>query len=231
MFAHKKAKAEEPAVPPLLILNIPNKNEGLCVYRMKGDHKVATVFTAKETELVSRAQQGDRNAFSELVCIHAQGVMNVIYRMCGDARIAEDAAQETFIQAWLHLSSFRPQASLRSWLYRIGVNAATDMLRKQKHIAPEDLEDFQLHDPQLGPEALFSREERATLVQKAILSLPDAGRAVLVLREYEGLSYHEIADALDIPVGTVMSRLNYARKLLKDKLEPSLFLQSEAEYV
>ncbi|HSL43846.1 MAG TPA: sigma-70 family RNA polymerase sigma factor [Anaerolineales bacterium] len=198
---------------------------------MKGDHEVAAVFTARETELVIKAQNGDRNAFSELVRIHAQGVMNVVYRMCGNTQIAEDAAQETFIQAWLHLSSFRPQASLRNWLYRIGVNAATDMLRKQKRIAPEDLEDFQLSDPQLGPEALFSQEERAALVQKAILSLPDASRAVLVLREYEGLSYHEIADALDIPVGTVMSRLNYARKVLKEKLQQTLFLQTEAEYV
>lgn len=198
---------------------------------MKGDHEVATVFTARETELVIRAQNGDRNAFSELVCIHAQGVRNVVYRMCGDAQIAEDAAQETFIQAWLHLSSFRPQASLRNWLYRIGVNAATDMLRKQKRILPDELENLQLSDPQLGPEALFSQEERTIQVQKAILSLPETSRAVLVLREYEGLSYHEISDSLDIPVGTVMSRLNYARKLLKEKLEQSFLLQAEAEYV
>lgn len=198
---------------------------------MKDEHKLVTVITARETELVLRAQNGDRDAFSELVCLHARGVMNVIYRMYGDVQIAEDAAQETFIHAWLHLSSFRPQASLRNWLYRMGINAATDLLRKQKQIAPQDLDDFQLSDPQLGPEALFSQEERAAFVQKAVLSLPDASRAVLVLREYEGLSYHEIAEALDIPVGTVMSRLNYARTLLKDKLAPSLFLQAEAEYV
>jgi RNA polymerase sigma-70 factor (ECF subfamily) len=177
------------------------------------------------------AQNGDRNAFSELVCMHAQGVLNVVYRMCGDRQIAEDAAQETFIQAWLHLSSYRPQQSLRNWLYRIGVNAATDILRKQKRIAPADLEDLTLRDPQLGPEGLFSQEEQAVLVQRAVLSLPDASRAVLVLREYEGLSYQEIADTLAIPVGTVMSRLNYARKLLKDRLQPTLFLQVEAEYV
>lgn len=192
---------------------------------------MATVFTANETELVIMAQHGDRNAFSELVRLHAQGVLNVVYRMCGDAQIAEDAAQETFVRAWLHLSSFRPRASLRNWLYRIGVNAATDMIRKQKHILPDDLEDLQLRDPQLGPEALFSQEEQKALVQKAVLSLPDASRAVLVLREYEGLSYHEIADTLDIPVGTVMSRLNYARKVLKDKLEPISILQVEAEHV
>ncbi len=163
--------------------------------------------------------------------MHAQSVMNVIYRMCGDAQIAEDAAQETFIQAWLHLSSYQPQASLRSWLYRIAVNAATDMLRKEKRILPNALEDLPLPDPQLGPEALFFQEERAALVQKAILSLPEASRAVLVLREYEGMSYHEIASALNIPIGTVMSRLNYARKTLKDKLEQKLFVQVEAQNV
>jgi RNA polymerase sigma-70 factor, ECF subfamily len=191
----------------------------------------ARITTIDETELVHRAKNGERNAFSELVCIHAQGVRNVIFRMCGDAQIAEDAAQETFIQAWLHLSSYRPQTSLRSWLYRIAVNAATDMLRKEKRILPNALEDMQLQDPRLGPEALFSQEERIVLIQKAVLSLPDACRAVLVLREYEGMSYHEIADALDIPMGTVMSRLNYARQLLKERLKLKLSPQVEADYV
>jgi RNA polymerase sigma-70 factor (ECF subfamily) len=192
---------------------------------------VMTLAAINETELVTRAQNGERSAFSELVCIHVQGVRNVIYRMCGDVQIAEDAAQETFIQAWMHLSSYRPQTSLRSWLYRIAVNAATDILRKEKRILPIALEELQLKDPQPGPEAILSQAERTSLLQKAVLSLPDASRAVLVLREYEEMSYQEIADALDIPVGTVMSRLNYARKLLKDKLKQKLFLQMEAEHV
>jgi len=195
------------------------------------DSLTAARMTAiDETELVHRAKNGERNAFSELVCIHAQGVRNVIYRMCGDAQIAEDAAQETFIQAWLHLSSYRPQTSLRNWLYRIAFNAATDMLRKEQRILPNALEDLQLSDPLPGPEAVFSQEERTTLVKKAILSLPDACRAVLVLREYEEMSYHEIAEALDIPLGTVMSRLNYARKLLKERLEQKLLIQMEVEH-
>lgn len=189
------------------------------------------VPTIDETDLITRAQRGERNAFNELVRMHARGVMNVIYRMCGDTQIAEDAAQETFIQAWLHLASYRPQTSLRNWLYRIAVNAATDMLRKEKRILPTALEDLPLQDPQPGPEALFSREERTVLVQKAIQSLPQASRMVLVLREYEGMSYHEIAEALDIPLGTVMSRLNYARKALREKLESKLFVQVEAEHV
>ena len=192
---------------------------------------MVTLTAVNETELIIRAKNGDRNAFGELVCIHVEGVRNVIYRMCGDARIAEDAAQETFIQAWLHLSSYRPQASIRSWLYRIAVNAATDMLRKEKRILPGALEDLPLRDPQPGPEALTSQGERTALIQNAVLALPDACRTVLVLREYEGLSYLEIAETLNIPVGTVMSRLNYARKLLRDRLEQKLSPQMEAAYV
>jgi len=191
---------------------------------------VVTVSTANEAQLVTQAQNGDRNAFSELVRLHAQGVLNVIYRMCGDVQLAEDAAQETFIRAWQNLSSYRPQTSLRNWLYRIGVNAGTDMLRKEKRIVPDAIEDLHLSDGQPGLESLLLQQERTVSVQKAILSLPDASRAVLVLREYEGLSYQEISSTLDIPLGSVMSRLSYARSLLKAKLEPQLSLL-EAEHV
>jgi RNA polymerase sigma-70 factor, ECF subfamily len=186
---------------------------------------------ASEMELVSRAQDGDRNAFSELVRTHSQGVLNVIYRMCGNMQVAEDAAQESFVQAWLRLSSYRPRASFRSWLYRIAVNTAIDMLRKEKRILPGAVEDLNLRDSNPGPEALAASSERAETIQKAVLALPEAGRIVLVLKEYEGLSYQEIAEALDIPVGTVMSRLNYARKLLRERLEVQLFSYAEAENV
>ena len=196
----------------------------------KETFKVVTGLDVSEAEFVRSAQSGDRNAFSELVRIHARGVFNVVYRMCGDEFIAEDAAQETFIRAWQNLSSYRPQTPLRNWLYRIAFNAGMDMLRKEKRILPNAIEDMQLSDGQPGLELLVSQQERTQLVQKAILSLPDASRAVLVLREYEEMSYQEISSTLDIPIGTVMSRLNYARKLLKDKLEPKL-LEVEADYV
>ena len=213
---------------------LPNKTGGFTVKCMSDDKEttsVVTVQTVSETELVVSAQQGDRNAFSELVRLHTRGVFNVVYRMCGDSLIAEDAAQETFLRAWQNLSSYRPQMPLRNWLYRIAFNAGMDMLRKEKRILPTDIEDLPLADERPGPESQASQRERAALVQKAVLSLPDASRAVLVLKEYEGMSYHEIADALDIPIGTVMSRLNYARKLLKEKLEPKLFVQMEVEHV
>jgi RNA polymerase sigma-70 factor (ECF subfamily) len=192
---------------------------------------VTFISQANEIELVTRAQDGDRNAFSELVRIHSQGVLNVIYRMCGDMQVAEDAAQETFIQAWLRLQSYRPQSSLRNWLYRIAVNTAIDMLRKDKRILPGKIEDLNLRDSEPGPEAVVASAERTEMVQEAVLTLPDASRAVLVLREFEGLSYQEISESLEIPVGTVMSRLNYARKLLREKLEVKLFAYAEAENV
>jgi len=144
--------------------------------------------------------------------------------------IAEDAAQETFIRAWQNLPDYRPQTSLRNWLYRIAFNAGMDIFRKNKRILPDDIGDMHLTDGQPGLETLVAQQERVKLVQNAILSLPDASRAVLVLREYEELSYQEISSMLDIPVGTVMSRLNYARNLLKSKLKPQLSLL-EAEHV
>lgn len=189
------------------------------------------ISQANEAELVIRAQEGDRNAYSELVRAHTQGVLNVIYRMCGDMHVAEDAAQETFIQAWLKLKSYRPQSSLKTWLYRIAVNTAIDMLRKEKRILPSEIDDLNLRDSNPGPEALAANSEQTEMVQEAVLALPDASRAVLVLREFEGLSYKEIAESLEIPVGTVMSRLNYARKLLREKLEVKLYAYAEAEHV
>ena len=174
----------------------------------------------EETGLISRAQRGDREAFGELVCLHRTGVINVVYRMCGEAGLAEDAAQVAFIQAWRHLSGYQTRATFRSWLYRIAINAALDMLRREK--PAEDIDDdrigLSLASPAEKVEAQVEQQERIRKVRRAVLSLPEASRAVLVLREYEGLSYQEIAEALEIPTGTVMSRLSYARKLLAEKL-------------
>jgi RNA polymerase sigma-70 factor (ECF subfamily) len=178
----------------------------------------------QEEMLVTRAQQGDRGAFGELVCIHYPGVVQVVYHLCGNVQVAQDAAQETFLRAWQHLPEYRPQGALRSWLYRIAANAALDMLRRDAKLSPEDVSDLHLADGQPGPEATTLAGERVALVRQAVNELPPASRAVLVLREYQGLSYQEIAATLDIPVGTVMSRLNYARGLLRTTLEPQLGL-------
>ncbi len=181
-------------------------------------------------DLVIKAQHGDRNAFSELVHRHSQGVINVIYRLCGDSQLAEDAAQEAFIHAWLKLSTYQLHTSLRNWLYRIAINIAIDALRKEKHLASVELSE-RMAAPEPTPEGMLTSRERAIWIQKAVLTLPPACRAVLVLREYEELSYQEIASTLNIPIGTVMSRLNYARNLLRANLKTQLFNYVEVENV
>ena len=176
-----------------------------------------------EAALIAKAQNGDRNAYGELIRHYHSGVVNVVYRMCGDVELAEDAAQDAFIQAWLRLSTFRPGTSLRNWLYRIAVNAALDVVRREPKTPPADVESLTLADPLAGPESAFIQKERTVIVQQAVLSLTETSREVLVLREYGGLSYQEIASTLDIPLGTVMSRLNYARERLKELLVSQLY--------
>ncbi|MFQ6102468.1 MAG: RNA polymerase sigma factor [Anaerolineae bacterium] len=175
-----------------------------------------------ELELIAQAQQGDQQAFGELVCLNREGVVNVVYRMCGDANLAEDAAQETFIRAWRHLPDYRPRSPFRNWLYRIAANLALDSLRREKGTV--DVDALPLAASDAGPEATVERKERGEQVRQAVLALPPASRSVLVLREYEGLSYREIAATLGIPMGTVMSRLNYARNRLRETLAPYLEL-------
>lgn len=183
-------------------------------------NNVAGLALDTEKELVTAAKQGDRNAFGELVRLHYQGTVNVVYRMCGDLSQAEEAAQEAFIRAWQQIHSYQPKFAFRSWVYRIAINAAIDQFRKER--PAEDIEAVSVQDGRDSPEEKVEKDERAERVQRAVLSLPEAARAVIVLREYEDLSYAEIAAALNIPVGTVMSRLNYARSLLRKKLADDL---------
>jgi len=180
----------------------------------------STPSAETELDLIAAAQQGDRGAFGELVRRHRAGVINVVYRMCGDAHLAEDAAQEAFIRAWQHFSSYRPRSPFRNWVYRIATNVAVDVLRREKETV--DIDTLPLIASDEGPEAAVEGQERSERVQQAVLALPPASRAVLVLREYEALSYREIAETLGIPIGTVMSRLNYARNRLRESLAPYL---------
>jgi RNA polymerase sigma-70 factor (ECF subfamily) len=111
---------------------------------------------------------------------------------------------------------YSPVGSFRSWVYRIATNAALDILRRRKEEV--DVDDYPLESSGVGVEQSVIRDQQAETVRRAVLALPDASRSVLVLREYEGLSYQEIAESLEIPIGTVMSRLSYARGKLKETL-------------
>lgn len=173
-----------------------------------------------EADWIRLAQQGDRRAYAELVKVHQQGVINMVYRMCSDTQMAEDVAQDTFIRAWQHLPAYQPRSSFRNWLYRIASNRALDIFRRERETA--DIDDLPIPSGNPGPESEAIRSERGQAVQRAVLALPAASRSVLVLREYEGLSYKEISQMLDIPLGTVMSRLNYARSKLAEMLQEYL---------
>jgi RNA polymerase sigma-70 factor (ECF subfamily) len=173
-------------------------------------------FELDDRDLIASAQQGDRQAFTQLVRRHQGSVVSLTYRMCGDLRLAEDVAQEAFVRVWQNLNSYKPQYAFRSWLHRIAANAALDSLRRERPTA--DVDSLSLADSGPSPEQSAENDERATHVSRAIAKLSESLRVVLILREYQELTYQEIADALDIPIGTVMSRLNSARAQLRHEL-------------
>jgi RNA polymerase sigma-70 factor (ECF subfamily) len=172
-----------------------------------------------DEELIASSQAGDKKAFGELVCRYRGRVQATVYRFCSDPHLAEDIAQETFVKIWRNLSRFRA-GNFRSWIYRIAINTAIDHARRARPTV--DIEDLPLAASGDNPEGAVLRMEHAQAIRQAVLRLPPHSRAALILREYEGLSYKEIAGALDIPLGTVMSRLNYARNRLRDDLAPLL---------
>ncbi len=190
---------------------------------------LASLSAEAEADLIVRARDGDRSAFGEIVQSHYREVVRVVERMCGDAGLAEDAAQEAFLRAWMHLPSFQIRAPFRNWLFRIAINAALDVLRRKTEEPLEEDQGPLLSDPASGPEAALIEKERTAAVREAVASLPESTRSVLVLREFGGMSYREIASTLDIPLGTVMSRLNYARTNLRILLKRYL-IQTENAY-
>lgn len=169
-----------------------------------------------DQDLVALSLQGDRQAFGELVCRHRESVVAVVYRMIGDVQMAEEAAQEAFLRAWQRLQQYKPQYSFRNWIITIAVHQCLDQLRREP--IQVDVDSLSLEASAGRPEAELDDREQIEQVRRAVLALPPASRAVLVLREYEGQTYQEISQALGIPLGTVMSRLNYARTQLRQAL-------------
>ncbi len=175
----------------------------------------------EENRWLLAAQRGDKEAFGKIVARYHRLVISVTYRLCNDAELADDVAQDTFLRAWQRLPDFRPErdTSLRAWICRIAHNRTIDLLRQMKPQSP--LEDYDEVDEQ-DPLQQIIVDETVSDVQTAIHQLPESSRTALVLREFEGLSYAEIATVLDIPTGTVMSRLYYARRRLAQELAPIL---------
>lgn len=182
--------------------------------------------------LVERVQRGDKKAFELLVIKYQRKLMRLVSRLVRDQAEAEDVVQEAFIKAYRALPQFRGESAFYTWLYRIGINTAKNYLVTQGRRAPtstetnaEEAETFddaeQLRDINT-PESMLATKQIAATVNVAMESLPEELRVAISLREIEGLSYDEIAEAMGCPIGTVRSRIFRAREAIADKLRPLL---------
>ena len=182
--------------------------------------------------LVERVQRGDKKAFELLVIKYQRKIMRLLSRIIRDPVEVEDVAQEAFIKAYRALPQFRGESAFYTWLYRIAVNTAKNHLVASKRrptgsatYESEDGETFDQTDNLSDintPEAAFASREIAETVNQAIDALPEELRTAIVLREIEGLSYDEIAEAMGCPIGTVRSRIFRAREAIAGRLRPVL---------
>jgi RNA polymerase sigma-70 factor (ECF subfamily) len=180
-----------------------------------------------DKELVKRVQKGDKGAFDLLVLKYEQKIVNLVMRYVRDPEQALDITQEAFIKAYRALPRFRGDSAFYTWLYRIAVNTAKNYLAAQRR-RPTDIE-LDLQDPeQYGlhaklketdtPEGVALSKELQETLERAIESLPDDLRTAIILRELDGMSYEEIAQTMDCPVGTVRSRIFRARDAIAKKV-------------
>lgn len=178
--------------------------------------------------LVERVQRGDKQAFGLLVAKYQGRLVRLLSRMIRDAAEVEDVAQETFIKAYRALPNFRGDAAFYSWLYRIGVNTAKTYLTSRRGQASLSLDEEEGAYDQIAaldahtPEQLLASRQIGDTVHLAVESLPEEMRTAILLREVDGLSYEEIADVMNCPIGTVRSRIFRAREAVAAKLRPLL---------
>ena len=171
-------------------------------------------------------------AFEPLVEKYRQRVWRLAYQVLHDREEAWDVAQEAFVRAFHSLSTFRGQSAFYTWLFRITVNVATDRHRQRgaqaRAFGPERVTEEEwtrsMPDPGRGPDQEATRAEQRERIRRALDALPPKARTIIMLSDVEGLSYREIAEVLNCPIGTVMSRLHNARKRLKGLLGPMLAL-------
>jgi RNA polymerase sigma-70 factor (ECF subfamily) len=181
---------------------------------------------SQDDALVRRAQQGDEAAFDRLVELFAPRVYQLAYRLTNNPEDARDMAQEAFVRVYQALPRFKGDAAFSTWLYRIVTNLCYDELKRRRRRAPtfsETHDDDEFSPDELtsaaeGTEDALLRRERQQAVRRAITQLPEIFRLVLVLYDIQGHSYQEIADILRQNIGTVKSRLNRARHMLREAL-------------
>lgn len=192
----------------------------------------STVEREIDQELVERAQKGDKRAFELLVLKYQRKLARLLSRMVRDQAEIEDITQESFVKAYRALPQFRGESAFYTWLYRIAVNTAKNYLVARGRRAPtttvfdsEEAENFDgselLHDIST-PDAELQTKQIAKAVNEAVDSLPEELRTAITLREIEGLSYEEISQMMDCPIGTVRSRIFRAREAIAEKIRPML---------
>ena len=191
---------------------------------------------AKDTdkELVRRVKKGDRHAFELLFSRYQHKILNLISRYLRDREDVEDVAQETFIKAFRALPRFRGESAFYTWLYRIAINTAKNHLVARSRRPPGtdiDVDDAEYMDgtealrESESPESAFARDELSAEIDLAISQLPEDLRSAVTLREFDGLTYEQIAEIMDCPVGTVRSRIFRAREAIDARIQPFLNLK------
>ncbi|HKY08484.1 MAG TPA: sigma-70 family RNA polymerase sigma factor [Candidatus Binatia bacterium] len=170
---------------------------------------------------VRRLQQGDINAFEVLVRRHEKAIFNLVYRMLGNYEDAAETSQEVFLSAYRAIGQFRGEANFSTWLYRIAFNHASTRRKssasRQKRLVPLEGNEI-TDDGQMGPAETLEKKELRERVQHALSELEPEDATVILLRDLQDVPYEDVARVLEIPVGTVKSRLHRARQALKTRL-------------
>ena len=179
-----------------------------------------------EQELILRTQEGDETAFEALVRLYDKKVYTLCSRMCISEEDAQEAAQDAFLAVWRAIGAFRQESSFSTWLYRLATNACIDLLRRNKRsggsVSLDDEETApELVDTRPLPQQELERRETQRLIEDGLRALPEDYRAILLLREVQGLSYAEIAEVTQLELGTVKSRISRGRILLRNYLTAS----------
>jgi RNA polymerase sigma-70 factor (ECF subfamily) len=181
-----------------------------------------------DEELVARSMGGDLDSFNQLVLRWERPIYALAYRVIGREEDARDVAQETFLRAFRALKGFKGQAKFSSWLYRITLNLCRDWIRRQRRTpvtqAPEGVDIIELAGEEVPSETieeLVARHEVGRAVGKAMSMLPEEQRTAIILKEYHGLTFQEIADLLDCPLSTVKTRLYQGLTVLRKQLRDS----------
>ena len=225
------AGAAGPVAQTICMANFPPSDRSTDSHERREDADSAAGAEQSDKELVKRAQRGERGAFDLLVLRYQHKVIKLVSRLLRDPTEAEDVAQEAFVKAYRALGSFRGDSAFYTWLYRIAVNTARNTMAARQR-RPLDYEAGLSEGEQAvvesrqrhvdTPEASVLSAEIRETINETVEQLPEDLRTAIVLREVEGLSYEEIAAAMDCPVGPVRSRIFRAREAIDRDLAPLL---------